>query len=178
MRCFGDPKDTIDSKQLKNQIYLLRFGHTRALLLKKKDTKWPFPPSSGNWPICTIDLMDCMPTSLPDQSADKTMPPPTASPAEKGSRPPTWILLVRAGLSDQPFLTLLVRSRHVKSNKEQLAMLHILTSPTLLRNLPNPHIGKYSAKGSTRNFKTVQCAVHVCKDLTLPVWCWYTLRNF
>ena len=28
-------------------------------------------------------------TSLPDQSADKTMPPPTASPAEKGSRQPT-----------------------------------------------------------------------------------------
>ena len=36
VRCFGDPKDTIDSKQLKNQIYLLRFGHTSALLLKKK----------------------------------------------------------------------------------------------------------------------------------------------
>ena len=28
-------------------------------------------------------------TSLPDQRADKTMPPPTASPAEKGSRQPT-----------------------------------------------------------------------------------------
>ena len=39
MRCFGDAKDTIDSKQLKNQIYLLRFGHTRALLLKKKRTR-------------------------------------------------------------------------------------------------------------------------------------------
>ena len=26
---------------------------TRELyFLKKKDTKWPFPPSSGNWPIC------------------------------------------------------------------------------------------------------------------------------
>ena len=39
MRCFGDAKDTIDSKQLKNQIYLLRFGHTRALLFKKKRTR-------------------------------------------------------------------------------------------------------------------------------------------
>ena len=39
MRCFGDPKDTIDSKQLKNQIYLLRFGHTRALLFFKKRTR-------------------------------------------------------------------------------------------------------------------------------------------
>ena len=112
--------------------------------------------------------MDCMPTSLPDQSADKTMPPPTASPAEKGSRPPTWILLVRAGLSDQPFLTLLVRSRHVKSNKEQLAMLHILTSPTLLRNLPNPHIRKYSAKGSTRNFKTRHHCTVCCACLLRP----------
>ena len=111
----------------------------------------------------------CMPTSLPDQSADKTMPPPTASPAEKGSRPPTsWIWLVRAGLSDQPFLTLLVRSRHVKSNKEQLAMLHILTSPTLLRNLPNPHIGKYSAKGSTRNFKTRHHCTVCCACLQRP----------
>ena len=33
---FGDPKDTIDTKQLKNHVYLLRFGHTSALLLKKK----------------------------------------------------------------------------------------------------------------------------------------------
>ena len=33
---FGDAKDTIDTKQLKNHVYLLRFGHTSALLLKKK----------------------------------------------------------------------------------------------------------------------------------------------
>ena len=47
MRCFGDPKDTIDSKQLKNQIYLLRFGHTRALLLKKKGHKMAISPILG-----------------------------------------------------------------------------------------------------------------------------------
>ena len=43
-KCFGDPKDTIDTKQMKNHVYLLRFGHTSALLLKKKksDTKRPF----------------------------------------------------------------------------------------------------------------------------------------
>ena len=35
-RCFGDAKDTIDTKQLKNHVYLLRFGHTKALLFKKK----------------------------------------------------------------------------------------------------------------------------------------------
>ena len=43
MRCFGDPKDTIDSKQLKNQIYLLRFGHTSALIFKKKTQNGHFP---------------------------------------------------------------------------------------------------------------------------------------
>ena len=47
MRCFGDPKDTIDSKQLKNQIYLLRFGHTRALLLKKKGHEMAIFPVLG-----------------------------------------------------------------------------------------------------------------------------------
>ena len=29
-------QDTIDQNQLKNQIYLIRFGHTKALLFKKK----------------------------------------------------------------------------------------------------------------------------------------------
>ena len=47
MRCFGDRKDTIDSKQLKNQIYLLRFGHTRALLLKKKGHEMAISPVLG-----------------------------------------------------------------------------------------------------------------------------------
>ena len=35
-RCFNDAQDPIGQDQLKNQIYLLRFSHTRALLLKKK----------------------------------------------------------------------------------------------------------------------------------------------
>jgi len=47
VRCFGDPKDTIDSEQLKNQIYLLRFGHTRALLLKKKGHEMAISPVLG-----------------------------------------------------------------------------------------------------------------------------------
>ena len=46
-RCFGDAKDTIDSKQLKNQIYLLRFGHTRALLFKKKGHEMAISPVLG-----------------------------------------------------------------------------------------------------------------------------------
>ena len=37
-RCFGDGKDTPDTKQLKNHVFLLRFDHTSNLLLKKK--KW------------------------------------------------------------------------------------------------------------------------------------------
>ena len=56
-RWFGDPKDTIDTKQLKNHVYLLRFGHTSALLLKKKKVtrKGHFPrpaetdPYVGLW---------------------------------------------------------------------------------------------------------------------------------
>ena len=47
VRCFGDVKDTIDSKQLKNQIYLLRFGHTRALLFKKKGHEMAISPVLG-----------------------------------------------------------------------------------------------------------------------------------
>ena len=47
MRCFADAKDTIDSKQLKNQIYLLRFGHTRALLFKKKGHEMTISPVLG-----------------------------------------------------------------------------------------------------------------------------------
>ena len=38
-RWFGDAKDTIDTTQLKNHVYLLRFGHTKALLLKKNVTR-------------------------------------------------------------------------------------------------------------------------------------------
>ena len=35
-RCFRTAQDTIYQDQLKNQIYLIRFGHTKALLFKKK----------------------------------------------------------------------------------------------------------------------------------------------
>ena len=55
MRCFGDPKDTIDSKQLKNQIYLLRFGHTRALLLKKKGHEMAISPVLGKLTHMLLD---------------------------------------------------------------------------------------------------------------------------
>ena len=47
------------------------------------------------WASCWVESVKCLwpsgkCTSLPDQRADNTMPPPTASPAEKGSRPPTF----------------------------------------------------------------------------------------
>ena len=34
-RCFKDKQDPISKDQLKNQIYLIRFGHTKALLFEK-----------------------------------------------------------------------------------------------------------------------------------------------
>ena len=37
--------------QLKNQIYLNRFSHTKDLLCFKSETKRPFFPSCRNWPI-------------------------------------------------------------------------------------------------------------------------------
>ena len=39
MRCFGDPKDTIDSKQLKNQIY----PHESSTFKKKRTRNGHFP---------------------------------------------------------------------------------------------------------------------------------------
>ena len=40
--------DTIDQDQLKNQRYIIRFGHTKALLLKKKDHILAKIPVLGN----------------------------------------------------------------------------------------------------------------------------------
>ena len=54
-RCFGDAKDTIDTKQLKNHIYLLRFGHSSALLLRKKMTrKGHFPRPTETDPYVIV----------------------------------------------------------------------------------------------------------------------------
>ena len=38
--------------ELRKRGYLIRFGHTEALLLKKYDIKRPFFPPCRNWPIC------------------------------------------------------------------------------------------------------------------------------
>ena len=35
-RCFKGAQDPIGQDRLKNQVYLIRFGHTKALLFKKK----------------------------------------------------------------------------------------------------------------------------------------------
>ena len=47
MRTSAQAHDTNDLDQLNNQAYLIRFGHTKALLFKKSDTKRPFSPSWG-----------------------------------------------------------------------------------------------------------------------------------
>ena len=60
MKCFGDAKDTIDSKQLKNLIYLLRFGHTRALLFKKNDRNGNFPRPRETDPYIYTGLARCL----------------------------------------------------------------------------------------------------------------------
>ena len=41
-------RDTIDQDQLKNQRYLIRFGHTKALLFSKKDHILAKIPVLGN----------------------------------------------------------------------------------------------------------------------------------
>ena len=47
-RCFQVPQHTKSLYQLKNKIYLFRFGHTNALLFQKNYTKWTFFPSCRN----------------------------------------------------------------------------------------------------------------------------------
>ena len=49
-RCFRDAEVTNSQNQLNNKIYLIRFGHTKALLLKRKksDIKRTFFPSCRN----------------------------------------------------------------------------------------------------------------------------------
>ena len=67
MRCFGDAKDTIDSKQLKNKIYLLRFGHTRALLFNKKMTFHDISPVLGKLThmYISFQFLWCIKTRIP-----------------------------------------------------------------------------------------------------------------
>ena len=49
--------DTIDQNQLKNQIYLIRFGRTSALLFKKKGHEMTIFPVLGKLThICTWEV--------------------------------------------------------------------------------------------------------------------------
>ena len=95
----------------------------------------------------------CLPLCQTKVLTRPCLPQLQALPRKVPGLPPPgmWLVSLREGLTDQLILTLLVRRRHVKSNKGQF---NIITLPTLFQNLPNPHIRKYSAKGSTRNFKT------------------------
>ena len=51
-KCFRHPQHMRNNWELRKRGYLIRFGHTEALLLKKKDIKRPFFPPCRNWPIC------------------------------------------------------------------------------------------------------------------------------
>ena len=51
-KCFRHLKHMRNNWELRKRGYLIRFGHTEALLLKKKDIKRPFFPPCRNWPIC------------------------------------------------------------------------------------------------------------------------------
>ena len=47
-KVFWGARDTIDQDQLKNQRYIIWFGHTKALLFSKKDHIWAKIPVLGN----------------------------------------------------------------------------------------------------------------------------------
>ena len=51
-KCFRHPQHMRNNWELRKRGYLIRFGHTEALLLKKYDIKRPFFPPCRNWPIC------------------------------------------------------------------------------------------------------------------------------
>ena len=50
-KCFRHAQHMRNNWELRKRGYLIRFGHTEALLLKKKDIKRPFFPPCRNWPI-------------------------------------------------------------------------------------------------------------------------------
>ena len=52
-KCFRHVKHMRNNWELRKRGYLIRFGHTEALLFfkKKKDIKRPFFPPCRNWPI-------------------------------------------------------------------------------------------------------------------------------
>ena len=51
-KCFRHLQHMRNNWELRKRGFLIRLGHTEALLLKKKDIKWPFFPPCRNWPIC------------------------------------------------------------------------------------------------------------------------------
>ena len=56
-KCFRHEKHMRNNWELRKWGYLIRFGHTEALLVKKKDIKRPFFPPCRNWPICVISTI-------------------------------------------------------------------------------------------------------------------------
>ena len=54
-KCFRHPQHMRNNWELRKRGYLIRVGHTEALLFKKKDIKRPFFPPCRNWPIWIIE---------------------------------------------------------------------------------------------------------------------------
>ena len=79
-KCFGHLKHMINNLQLKKRCYLIMFGHTEALLLKKNDIKRPFFPPCTNWPIyvdmhmniCIYTISKSYPTIISTSEASPT----------------------------------------------------------------------------------------------------------
>ena len=51
-KCFRHLQHMRNNWELRKRGFPIRFGHTEALLLKKKDIQRPFFPPCRNWPIC------------------------------------------------------------------------------------------------------------------------------
>ena len=76
-KCFRHVQHMRNNWELRKRGYLIRFGHTEALLLKKKkDIKRPFFPPCRNWPTwfqiadstipSGLGLIDCVQLFLDD----------------------------------------------------------------------------------------------------------------
>ena len=70
-KCFRHAKHMRNNWELRKRGYLIRFGHTEALLLKKKDIKRPFFPPCRNWPICSLSRLPWGDDSLLREDTDE-----------------------------------------------------------------------------------------------------------
>ena len=96
-KCFRHAQHMRNNWELRKRGYLIRFGHTEALLLKKKDIKRPFFPPCRNWPIWVVvqgpllglflSFDDCHKCSQPDLPGSQVFDLTTMTWTETGSLP-------------------------------------------------------------------------------------------